>query len=123
MPEDPKAPEGEKLNWWQATMVDQFVFSPIFNVTVFMWLSAYGGGLTLALPDFSADTLTLALSLTRSKFPAWNDSFMHMAQVKAWPIWLPAAVIRELYVPPHLAQAFVSCVAFIWAIVFAYIIG
>ena len=49
--------------------------------------------------------------------PIWKT------QLTAYPVWLPATLLREKVVPPHLQQLFMNAVAFVWNIIFALLIG
>lgn len=113
------------LHWVKATLIDQFMFSPIFNSYIFFFISAtLGGGVRVALPDLSADVLNLTVSIDTTVFPSLlSFEPVWRTQLIAYPIWLPATLLREKVVPPHLAQLFTNAVAFVWNIIFALIIG
>ena len=111
------------LHWLSATFVDQFCFSPLFNIAIFMFLSAFtGGGLALTRAAVGS-TYSLTLALDTSHFPsllAYEP--VHSTQVKAYLVWLPATLAREKLVPPHLAPLFVNVVSFFWNIIFSVIL-
>ena len=114
-----------KLHWVTATCVDQFLFSPVFNAYIFFFISAFlGGGLSVTLPDFSSSTYNLTFSLVPSAFPSiFAFEPIWKTQRAAYPVWLPATLLREKVVPPHLAGLFNNMVAFIWNIIFAMILA
>ena len=109
-----------KMHWTKVTLIDQFVFSPILNVAIFLYISAFfKGGLSILS---SSDALSL--KLTYGLFPpllTFNP--VHSTQAKAYLLWLPATIVRELYVPPPLAPVFVNLCAFVWNIVFSIILA
>jgi len=115
------------LNWIAATMVDQFVFSPVFNLMIFLYMSSvFKGGLSLVWNDNLKDPfdLSLTLNLHRAKYPNFfTYEPVHSTQAKAYLVWLPATLFREKFVPPHLASIFVSAVNFVWFTMFAIILA
>lgn len=112
-----------KLHWVHAALIEQFLWSPFcMNFLVFWFLDTYDGGLTL---ERGAATGSMSLTLTwnYAKYsspmtytPMWDT------QVKAYCVWLPATLMREALVPPHLVPVFINIVGFIWNIVFALIL-
>ena len=112
-----------KLHWVTAALVDQFLWSPIFNIGIFAFLDSYDGGISLTFPS-TADTMSMMLTYTSSKYasvmtyrPVWST------QVTAYLVWLPATLLREAVVPPHLVPVFVNIVAFLWNIIFALLLA
>lgn len=119
-----------QLHWLLSTVLDQFVFGPVFNIGIFWFISAaFKGGVVLSLPSLdalgSADAhLDVTLTLRRAAFPSWRSyDPVWACQLKAYWLWLPATLLRETCVPPHLRGVFVNVVAFFWAIVFAMILA
>lgn len=129
-----------KLHWTLSTFIDQFIFSPIFNIGIFVFISAaFQGGLTVTYTQFTSASCTdgffkkcapgderydLLLTLRPSVFPAitsykpvWNTL------ASSYYVWLPATVMREKFVPPHLRGPFVLVVSFLWNIIFAIILS
>lgn len=115
-----------RLHWMAATLVDQFLFSPVFNVTIFLYMSSvFNGGLSFGCNDNLKDPLDLSLTLTlhRAKYPNFFAfAPVHSTQAKAYLVWLPATLVREKFVPPHLAPIFVSSVNFVWSTIFAIVL-
>jgi hypothetical protein len=104
-----------RLHWVAATLVDQFLFSPCFNVAIFFVITAaFQGGVTVS---------AAGLALDRAKFPALTAyEPVWSTQATAYRVWLPATLVREAFVPPHLKALFSTSVAFVWNIVFAFIL-
>ena len=110
-----------KLHWVKGALVDQFLWSPIFNIIIFAFLGSYNGGISLSFPT-TYDTMSMTLTYTASKYasvmtyaPIWKT------QVIAYSVWLPATLLREAVVPPHLVPIFMNIIAFVWNIIFALI--
>ena len=121
---------GVQLHWLPATLVDQFVFGPVFNLAIFWFIAAaFKGGVALSLPSLdavrSADAhLDVTLTLRRAAFPSWRAyDPVWATQLKAYWMWMPATILRETCVPPHLRGIFINVVSFFWAIVFATILA
>ena len=89
-----------KLHWVSATALDQFLFSPIFNVLIFFFITAaFKGGLEVHAS--SGETMSLTFSIVTSRFPPLlTYEPVHSTQVKAYYLWLPATVVREKHAPP-----------------------
>ena len=138
------------LGWIGSTCVDQFMFSPVFNIGVFYFIAAaFKGGITLAAgssfaaikyeevcttklfrptqcsPGSSVDSYELAgLALHPGSFaPLTTYSPIWSTQVSSYYVWLPACIVREKYVPAHLKQLFVTLIAFIWNVIFSFILA
>lgn len=112
-----------KLHWAAATIVDQFMFSPIFNMYVFCFISAFFGGGVAFSTTSTAETSSLTLALHKTKFPSltsWEP--VHKTQFTAYLLWVPASIVRELYVPPALVPLFINVVAYVWNIIFSFIL-
>ena len=114
-----------KLHWVQATLVDQFLFSPLFNAYIFYYIGlTLDGGLSMTLPDLTRERLDLTISLKPAVLPSLlSFAPIWKTQLTAYPVWLPATLLREKVVPPHLQQLFMNAVAFVWNIIFALLIG
>jgi hypothetical protein len=118
-----------KLHWVLATAVDQFAFSPLFNIVMFWAYNVAGGAIRPVFPSASdlADAtapLAFGLSLHRSAFSSvFAFSPMWSTQMTSYKIWLPAALLREKLVPPHFAMVFNSVVAFGWNMILASILA
>jgi len=128
---------GLRLHWAKATAVDQFLFSPLFNVAIFFVIAAtFKGGvaLTSGAPDAAAGLsvplaihtheTVLWLSLWPGRFPtvmAYDPIWSTLA--KAYRLWLPAVAVREVFVPAHLKGPYSNLVSFVWNIVFAIILA
>ena len=113
-----------KLHWVTAALVDQFLWSPfVMNPLVFWFLNTYDGGVsydTTSMPG----AMSLIFTFNYGKYDSpltWAP--MWPMQLKAYSVWLPATLLREAMVPPHLVPVFVNCVAFVWNILFAYILS
>ena len=126
---------GKSLHWAKATAVDQFLFSPVFNVAIFFVMAAAfkGGNVLSAAPDAAAGlSLPLAthahatviwLSLWPARFPpllAYEPIWSTMSS--SYFLWLPAVAVREVFVPAHLKGPYVNCVSFLWSVAFALIL-
>lgn len=112
-----------KLHWVKAALVDQFIWSPFaMNIMVFWFLNTYDGGLSLAT-SAATGSMSLTLSLNYAKYasPLFYSPMWDM-QLKAYCVWLPATLMREALIPPHLVPIFINVVGFIWNIVFALIL-
>ena len=129
-----------QLHWMLSTCVDQFLFSPLLNMAIFVFLSAaFQGGLNLTYTRFTADTCTssffkkcepgderydLLLTLRPSVFPAVTAyAPVWSTLASSYYVWLPATIMREKFVPPHLRGPFVLLVSFVWNIIFAIILA
>ena len=119
-----------RLHWLPATLVDQFVFGPVFNIAIFWFVAAaFKGGVALSLPSLdairSADAhLDVTLTLRRAAFPSWRAyDPVWSTQLKAYWLWFPATILRETCVPPHLRGIFINVVSFFWSIIFATILA
>jgi len=132
-----------KLHWTLATAVDQFVFSPIFNIAIFWFISAvFKGGVGISGSEHMTTVCTrrvfwkqcsssgdiarydVSLSLYPAAFPTLADySPVWSTQVSAYYLWLPATVVREVAVPDHLKGLFVNLIAFFWNIIFSIILA
>jgi hypothetical protein len=135
-----------KLHWTLATAVDQFLFSPLFNIAIFVFISAgFKGGITFVSTAYQADAQVcttklffmkecvsispddrydFTLSLRPNQFaPLSSYAPVWSTQVNAYYLWLPATVVREAFVPPHLKGVFVNLVAFVWSIMFSFILA
>jgi hypothetical protein len=113
-----------KLHWLSATVMDQFLFSPLFNVAIFTFISAvFKGGVSFSTASSpKSDTLNFTMSLHPSLFPSlYTYEPVHSTQVTAYYVWLPATVVRECFVPPHLKGVFVNAVSFVWNVIFSLI--
>lgn len=115
-----------KLHWAVGTVVDQFAFSPLFNIVIMWSFDLLGGGIEPIAPPptawaTAAAPLAFGLTLHRSKFsslrvfePVWA------VQWESYKLFLPATLLREKVVPPHLAMVFITVVSFVWNIIFAF---
>lgn len=113
-----------RLHWVTATIVDQFVFSPVFNITIFWFISAFFQGGIVASPSQRAGQYDLTLSFIPSAFPSpMAYEPMWATQVKAYYLWLPAGVVRERLVPAHMKALFNNAISFLWSIVFAFVLA
>eukprot|EP00966_Prymnesium_polylepis_P053805 1243494-Prymnesium_polylepis.1 len=119
-----------RLHWALTTLLDQFVFSPIFNVCIFWFISAFfGEGLALSVPSSAefadpAVPLNVTLTLNRQAFPSlFAYTPLWSTLVKSYALWLPATFIREAFVPPKFAAIFINGVSFVWNIAFALILA
>jgi len=129
-----------QLHWTLSTFVDQFLFSPIFNIGIFTFLSAaFGGGLTLKYTEFTSASCSdgffkkcapgderydLLLTLRPSVFPAvMSYAPVWSTLASSYYVWLPATIMREKFVPPYLKGPFVLIVSFVWNIIFAIILS
>jgi len=113
-----------KLHWILAASVDQFIFSPLFNIAIFWFMTiAFGGGLALSHAH-SNESMDLTLSLRYSAFPSlWTYQPVWSTQATAYYLWLPACLLREKAVPEHLKAIFGNVCGFVWAIIFASILA
>ena len=131
------------MHWIKATLLDQFIFSPLFNICIFVFLAiVFKGGLVFSATVQDAQSCTkrlfsksctltggaekyeLALALHPRAFPPLMDyDPIWSTQLNAYYLWLPATILREKFVPAHLKGMFVNLVAFAWAIVFAMILN
>lgn len=134
---------GLGLHWTAATAVDQFMFSPLFNISIFYFITAaFKGGVTLAATEHAAEVCVsklfrtecsasgsigryeLAMSLYPGLFPPLlTYAPVWSTLVNSYYLWLPACVVREKYVPAHLKQLFCALVAFVWSIIFSLILA
>ena len=134
---------GMRLHWVAATAVDQFLFSPLFNIAIFWFISAvFKGGVAMSARRHLVEQCTnnllgsrctatdeidryeLSLSLSPPTFPPLSSYHpVWSTQVNAYYLWLPATLMREKFVPPHLKGIFVNVVAFVWNIIFSVILG
>jgi len=132
-----------RLHWTLATAVDQFLFSPVFNIAIFWFISAFfKGGVTLSARQHGLEVCEqrlfaqscstsdaieryeLSLLVTPGSFPALAEyAPVWSTQVNAYYLWLPATVVREAFVPDHLKGLFVNFVSFIWSIIFSFILA
>lgn len=131
------------LHWISATAVDQFLFSPLFNIGIFWFMAAFlkgGVGLSAAehraqtctakifgphcTPDDAVERYELSLALYPETFPPLSEYHpVWSTQVNAYYVWLPATLVREAFVPPHLKGIFVNACAFVWNIIFSFILA
>ena len=110
-----------KLHWINSTLLDQFVYGPCFNVLIFWFIAAFFKG-GVAVAGTTSDVISLTLSLNTAKFPSvfeYEPIFSTLAA--SYYLWLPATLLREKFVPPHLAPLFVNVIAFAWNIYFAMV--
>ena len=114
-----------QLSMLPATLVDQFLFSPPFTIAIFYFLSAaFGGGVALTAGWRDAQVVEVVGALNLSAFPSLlSYDPVWSTQVKAYWLWLPATLVREAFTPAHLKPLFTSSVAFVWNIVFAFILA
>lgn len=118
-----------KLHWLLSTAVDQFLFSPFFNILIFWSFALLSGGVGFSVPTLAAladpaEPLTASVSLHRNNFPPLSEyAPVWSTQVTAYKIWIPAVLAREALVPPHLAAVYCNVVGFVWNIIFAAIMN
>ena len=107
-----------------AALVDQFLWSPfVMNPLVFWFLNTYDGGLALESASTpGSKSLTLTWHHSKYASPLTYEPMWPM-QFTAYLVWLPATLVREALVPPHLVPIFVNIVAFIWNIIFSFILS
>ncbi len=135
-----------QLHWTLATAVDQFLFSPVFNIAIFLFISAaFKGGVTFTMTAYQADAevcttrfffrqqcvsisaddrVDFTLSVHPNQFaPLSSYAPVWSTQVNAYYLWLPATIVREAFVPGHLKGIFVNLVSFVWSIIFSFILA
>eukprot|EP00636_Phaeomonas_parva_P009543 CAMPEP_0118852524 /NCGR_PEP_ID=MMETSP1163-20130328/1493_1 /TAXON_ID=124430 /ORGANISM="Phaeomonas parva, Strain CCMP2877" /LENGTH=215 /DNA_ID=CAMNT_0006784959 /DNA_START=66 /DNA_END=713 /DNA_ORIENTATION=+ len=108
-----------KVGFLPSVILDQTVFSPTFNIYFFLMFTAISGGIEA---DYGADgdDYSVGFTLKTAMFPSlYNYDPVWSTMVKSWSMWLPAAVVRESVVPPHLRPIFNNCVNFFWQIILA----
>ena len=101
-----------KLHWVAATAIDQFIYSPLINIVIFWFIFAFfKGGIGMGVSSSDSGDHSLVLSLHTSVFPSvWTYEPMMASQVTSYWLWLPATIVREVFVPAHLAPLFMKCV-------------
>lgn len=89
------------LHWTQAVLVDQFLFSPLFNIYFFlMWTTLSGE----PMPS------------------VWMYEPVWSTLVASYRVWLPVAVFRQLLVPPYLYGVTNNVASLIWQIILAILL-
>uniref|UniRef100_A0A7S2J6V3 Uncharacterized protein n=1 Tax=Haptolina brevifila TaxID=156173 RepID=A0A7S2J6V3_9EUKA len=131
------------LHWTLATAVDQFLFSPLFNIAIFWFISAaFKGGIMLSFTQhdqqectkgfFSrrecvttvVDRYEVSLTMHPGMFAAVSEySPIWATQMQAYYLWLPSTIVRETFVPPHFKGIFINAISFFWNIIFSFILA
>ena len=96
------------------------------NISIYWFMTiVFSGGISISIPtSLAAENLTVAVSLHTGVFPSLTSLRpVWYTQIVAYAWWLPGTMLREAFVPSHLAGVFTNGLGLIWNILFSLIIS